>query len=190
MEGSFSQYTPTAKSREGWHRIKGCSQLRKYPDESECRKTPDKFTKFAMFNVNSLLKTGKLKNLLNNITQQKIKILALQEMQNTTQESYESQGFRIYQEIPGKRAIKTVPQFGTGFIVDTKIIDSIKDFKPYMVRLASLTVKSANKTYSLINLHAPTSSKNHSSLKEVEEFWDLLEIRSLQTSHINTQKSY
>lgn len=126
-------------------------------------------------NVNSLLKTGKLKNLLDILERQKITILGLQEMRNTSQEPYESQGYRIYQGIPGKRVMKNMPQFGTGFIVKNSVIESVKDFKAYSDRLATLTIKITNKFYIIINAHAPTNVKNTTDKKSVDEFWDLLD---------------
>lgn len=132
----------------------------------------------ATHNINSLLQIGKLKTLTDILKQQKILICALQEMRNFDQEPMETQGFRMYKGIPGKRAMRNVPQFGTGFIVDLRIADSIVDFQAVNPRLAILTIKASNKIYTLINAHTPTNDKNQrlQYKEETEEFWNQLDL--------------
>lgn len=101
---------------------------------------------FGTININSLAKSGKIKNLTDNLTQQKITILALQEMRNTlhkTRMNYKSTGFTKESQ---ESVMKNVPLFGNGFIDNTFILDSVKDFKAYTDRIATLTIKAANKT--------------------------------------------
>lgn len=74
----------------------------------------------ATHNINSLLQTGKLKPLTDELHKQNILIVGLQEMRNTTQEPFESQRYRVYNGIPGKRVMKHCPQFGNGFLVNLK----------------------------------------------------------------------
>lgn len=184
MESSLSKITLSGTNKKSQRSLPsdpGGKQLREVTkDESERRKSPSKikcgqFTRFGSLNVNSLTKTGKLKSLLNILDNQNITILGLQEMINTSQEPYESQGYRIYQGIPGKRVMKNVPQFGTGFIVKNPAIESVKEFKAYSDRLATLTIKVANKFYTIINGHAPTNVKNVTDKESVDEFWNLLD---------------
>ena len=118
-------------------------------DESEHLKIPktDRRSKFrlktgqinniATHNINSLIQPGKLKILTDEMDRQGILIAGLQEMRNTDQEPMESQGYRIYKGIPGKRVMKQCPQFGTGFVVNLKILESIIDFKAQSPRLSS-----------------------------------------------------
>ena len=112
------------------------------------------------FNVNSLLKMGKLKNILDKSRERKIKIIAFQESRYTDEYPFDSEGYRIYKGKPGKRVMANCPQFGTGFIVDKSILDSVTTFKSYSGRLSTMTIKSANKIYTLINGHAPTNIAN------------------------------
>lgn len=109
------------------------------------------------------------------MTDQKISILGLQDMRNTIKEPYESQGFRFYQGIPGKRVMKNVPQFGTGFVVKTDIQDSIINFKPYTERNATLSLEFTNRKNTIINAHAPINKKNHTDRKSADNFWDRLD---------------
>lgn len=61
------------------------------------------------------MKISKPKNLLNTLEQQ-IVVLGVQEMINNSRDQFQSQGYRIYKGIPGKRIMKNTLQFGTGFI--------------------------------------------------------------------------
>lgn len=67
----------------------------------------------ATHNINSMLQVGRLKILTDEFNRQNIMIAGLQEMRNTSKQPFESQGYRIYNGIPGQRAIKQCPQFGT-----------------------------------------------------------------------------
>lgn len=46
--------------------------------------------------------------------------------------------------------------FGTGFAVHRTITDAVIDFKSLNERISTLTIKSANRAYTIINVHAPT----------------------------------
>lgn len=146
----------------------------------------NKFSFFATLNINSLLKTGKLKVLTDNLDQQNISIIALQELRNTDQDPFESGGYRIYKGPPGKRVMKNCPQFGMGFAVRVNIIDSIEDFKSTTSRTATLTFKSMEKTYTIINVHAPTNNKNHTEKEQTEIFWEELDqlMNNIPAHHI------
>lgn len=75
------------------------------------------------------MQIGKVKVITDLMDQQKMLIMALQEMRHANQDHFETQGYRIYKEMPGKRAINNVPQFGTGFVIYLKTINSILDLK-------------------------------------------------------------
>lgn len=149
---------------------------------------PKHITYFSTHNVNSLMQVGKLKVITDLMDQHKILIMGLQEIRNTDQDVMESQGYRLYKGIPGKRAIKSIPQFGTGFLVSLKIINSVQDFKSQSSRISTLTLKASNKVYTIINAHAPTNNKNISvkDRKEADKFWDLLDhtINNIPKNHV------
>lgn len=127
-------------------------------------------------NINSLLKTGKLKQLIKILNEYEILILALQETRFTDENIMESEGYRIFK---GKRGLnpmgKGIPHLGNGFIVNKKIINSITDFYSPNERLAIMTLQCANKTYTLINCHAPINEDNKSNPEKVEKYWESLE---------------
>lgn len=145
-----------------------------YPGTSKIR--PKHINYLATFNVNSLLKTGKLKTLTNYLQKSNIMITALQETRYTDENPFDSERFRIYKSKPGKRVMKNVPQFGMGFIVNKKILPSIIEFKSINERIATLTFKAGNKIYTLINVHAPTNEKNRTQKEQTENFWTTLDI--------------
>ena len=142
------------------------------PGSGQTKKIKHKdINNLATFNVNSLLKVGKLKTLINYLREKKIIITALQETRYTDEHHFDSEGFRILKGKPGKRVAKNIPQFGTGFIVSKNIVNSIVEFKSINERLSILNIKSANKVYSIVNVHAPTNEKNRTQKEETEQFW-------------------
>lgn len=116
------------------------------PVQKRQRINPKQISFFSTHNVNSLGQIGKLKIVTDIMNKHKILIMALQEIRNCDQDPIESQGYRLYKGIPGKRVLKNCPQFGNGFLINLKIIDSVIEFKSQSPRLATLTLKSANKT--------------------------------------------
>lgn len=190
MKGNLLRKNPPhGNSQERLHSDTVGSHLKDNLDESEHLKIlkMDNRLKFrlktgqinniATHNVNSLIQPGKLKVLTDEMDRQGILIAGLQEMRNVDQQPLESQGYRIYNGIPGKRVMKQCPQFGTGFMVNLKIIDSIIEFKAHSPRLSTLSIKTANRVYTIINAHAPTNDKNNRKehMEDVESFWELLD---------------
>ena len=201
MEGNLlRKIPPLGNSQERLHSGTVGSHLKDKVDESEHLKIPKtdgrerksrlktgRINYIATHNINSLLQPGKLKVLTDEMDRRGILITGLQEMRNTDQEPMESQGYRIYKGIPGKRVMKNCPQFGTGFVISLKIIDSIIEFQTQSPRLSTLTIKVANKVYTIINAHAPTNDKNNrrEHREEVDRFWEQLD----QTA-TNINKNY
>lgn len=174
MEGNLLRKNPPLGNCQGrLHSDTVGSHLKDVLDESEHLKIPkiDRRPKsrlkigqinyIATHNINSIIQPGKLKILTDEMDRKGILIMGLQEMRNIDQEPMESQGYRIYKGIPGKRVMKQCPQFGTGFVVNLKIIESIVEFKAQSPRLSTLTIKAANRMYTIINAHAPTNDKNN-----------------------------
>lgn len=127
-------------------------------------------------NTNTLLKVGKLKQLTKTMDKFNIKILAIQETRFSDENHFNSENYRIYK---GKPAI-TIPGrnlklFGTGFVVHKSILDSVMDFTSKSERISTLTIRSGNKAYTLVNAHAPTNNYNRKNPQMIEEFWEDLE---------------
>lgn len=130
---------------------------------------------FATFNANSMMKTGKLKQLTDVLTQHQITIAAIQETRYTDQNNFDSEGYRIFKGKKGKPVGKNVPNLGTAFIVDKKILDSIVSFSSCNSRISILSFKSMNKIYSVVNVHAPTNQMNKLDPVGTDKFWEDLE---------------
>lgn len=130
---------------------------------------------FGTLNVNSLLKTGKQKELELFLQKNQIQILAVQETRFLDENVVDTQHYRIYKGKPAVRIMKNMPMFGTAFYVKKYIIDSIIGFKSKSERMSMLTIKCKNKNYTLINCHAPINEDNRRNPQKVNEFWDLLE---------------
>ena len=71
-------------------------------------------------------------------------------------------------------------------ILNKAIIDSVTSFKSYSGRLSTLTIKTANKIYTLINGHAPTNITNKKQPEIAENFWNELDdtLQKLPKNHI------
>ncbi|KAI5743682.1 hypothetical protein M8J77_021057 [Diaphorina citri] len=141
---------------------------------TSCKKKKN-LSYLATVNINSLLQTGKLKQTLDVLEKNNIMITALQETRFCDEDPFESQGFRIYKGVPGKRVTKNIPHLGTGFIVHKKMIDSIFDFASFNGRLSTLSFKSMNKAYTLVNFHAPTNDSNSKDPETTDQLWEKLE---------------
>ncbi|MXP61689.1 reverse transcriptase domain-containing protein [Pantoea sp. Taur] len=127
------------------------------------------------YNINSLIQIGKLRQLTQEIRRLGISILALQETRFTDEEIVDFGGYRILKGKPGKRIMRNMPHLGTAFLVDHKYLNSIEDFTSKSPRLSTLTVRGANKKYTLINAHAPINVDNKRDPDKVDEFWGELE---------------
>lgn len=105
---------------------------------------------FDTHNINSITKVGRLKTLTNISDKEQITIRALP-VRNSGKDLLESHGYRLFLGIPGKRAMKQFAQFGCGFLLSLKTINSILDFKLQSSKIVTLNFKTPNKIYTVIN---------------------------------------
>lgn len=127
-------------------------------------------------NVNSMLKTGKLKQLTKVLDEMKIQVLALQETRFTDEDVMDSGEYRIFKGKKGwNPAGKGIPHLGTAFAVDKSILGAVTKFHSPNERLSLLNIRCANKIYTLINCHAPINEDNRKNPEKVEKFWEELE---------------
>lgn len=129
----------------------------------------------ATININSLLKTGKLKQLTNTLTENKILIAAVQETRFTDKEAFESEGYRIFKGKTGERVASNIPHLGTAFVVSCRILNSVIDFQSFNGRISTLSIRCTNKLYTLVNVHAPINRANKTNKEETDIFWEELE---------------
>lgn len=158
------------------HRILGDQELHAQKSRSFSKSLRPKQKNFiGTLNTNTLSKVGKLKQLTNTMEKFHIKILAIQETRFTDENHFDSGNFRIYKGKPAVHLNKGPKQFGTAFVVHKSIIDSIINFHSTSERMSTITLKSGNKAYTLINAHAPTNDYNRKDPQVIDDFWELLE---------------
>ncbi|KAI5720012.1 hypothetical protein M8J77_000651 [Diaphorina citri] len=162
--------------------------------EAPCHSVKSKFKKknkyfFGTLNINSLLKTGKLKQMIKVLNDYHIQILALQETRFTDENVMDSEGFRIFKGKPGRNRARGgagIPHLGTGFIVHSKFVNAVQEFYSPNDRLSILSFRSLNKTYTLINCHAPINVDNKKNPNKVDQYWESLEheVSKIPTSNV------
>lgn len=133
-------------------------------------------TYIGTFNIQTLIQTGKLQNLTTELNKQKIQILALQETRFTDSEITDYNKYRIFKSKTDKKVCKGAALFGMAFIVNKDILDSVIAVNPINNRLMTMRIKHTNKTYTIINVHAPTNIDNKKEPEKTEKFWEKLEI--------------
>lgn len=139
-------------------------------------------------NVQTLLKTGKVKQLTNTLEKFNIKILALQETRFSDEDHFNTGDYRIYKGKPAIRKHQGIcpTLFGTGFAVHKSVLNNIENFNSTSERISTLTFSAGNKSYTLINTHAPTNERNRTNPQETEDFWEHLEevTNKIPTNHV------
>lgn len=83
---------------------------------------------------------------------------------------YNTDNFRIYKGKPAKKIRDKIPLWGTGFAIHNSVLDSVIEFTSPSERISLLSIKAANKAYTLINVHAPTNHYNKTYPESVDEF--------------------
>lgn len=148
-------------------------------EESELPRTsrikPKQKHLLGTLNINTLIKTGKLKQLTDILNRRNILILALQETRYRDENAFESEGYRIYKGKPAIKNKQNVSILGTAFMVKRNLTESITNFTSPSERISLLSFRSANKGYTIINAHAPTNTDNRKNPEKVEQFWETLE---------------
>lgn len=132
-------------------------------------------TFIGTFNIQTLIQTGKLHNLTTELNKQKIQILALQETRFTDSETIDYNNYRIFKSKTDKKICKGAALFGMAFVVNKDILDCVIDVNQISNRLMTMRIKHTNKTYTFINVHAPTNIDNKKEPEKTEKFWEKLE---------------
>ena len=188
--GNQSSASPTGATSlldSGVTRLK-CIQnnQRKFKTSSGQLKTNTK-TFFGTLNINTLLQPGKLFNLGNKLQEQNIQILALQETRMTDENTIDFGNYRIFKSKTNKRIFKTTPHLGVAFAISKNFLNSVTNVKPINNRLMTISLKCANKMYTLINAHMPINQENKTKPEVVDKAWETLEntILNIPQNHVN-----
>ena len=116
----------------------------------------------------TLLKPGKLQELIEQIEHTKLDIVALQEVRWSGNGIINKKDFTLY----FSGTDKSKGQAGTGFLVSKKLQNDIIDFKHFNERMCKLRIKCKHNNITLINIYAPTEDK---AIDVKEQFYKELE---------------
>lgn len=143
-------------------------------------------TFFGTLNINTLLKPGKLFELGNTLNEHGIQILALQETRMTDENTMDFGKYRLFKSKTNKIVLKNTPHLGVAFAISKNILNSLADVKPINNRLITISLKVANKMYTLINAHMPINKENKTNPDKVNKLCDTLvnKIAKIPQNHI------
>lgn len=121
----------------------------------------------ATWNVNTMLKPGRMKEIANQLIKYNIDIAALQETRWNDNGRIDKKEFSILYSGPKKKT----GQAGTGFFVNNKLRKSILNFEAISDRLCKLRIKGKFRNISIFSVYAPTEDADD-EIKE--DFYDSL----------------
>lgn len=184
-QSSVSFTGATSLSDSGATRLKCIKNNQRKSESSGQLKTKTR-TFFGTFNINTLLRPGKLFELGNRLLEQKIQILALQETRLTDENTMDFGNYRLFKSKTNKRILKNTPHLGVAFAISKNILNSVTDVKPISNRLMTISLKCGNKSYTLINAHMPVNEDNRSNPDKVNKAWEVLEnaISKIPSNHV------
>ncbi|XP_022197016.2 craniofacial development protein 2-like [Nilaparvata lugens] len=131
------------------------------------KKAAKKDLKLATWNVQTMLRPGKMMEIAEEMTKFDLDIVALQEIRWQSQGRIEKQNFTMYYSGPETRT----GLFGTGFIINKKLKKHILAFDPVSDGICKLRIKCRLRNITIISVHAPTEEKSND---DKEEFYDIL----------------
>jgi len=120
------------------------------------------------WNVNTMLKAGKMQETADQITGSQIQIVALQEIRWRAYGTIMKDKYLIYYSCNPN----STGQAGTGFLIQRLTMNKILSFEPISDRMCKLRVKGKFHNLTIINIHAPKEDKEE-EIKE--QFYEELQ---------------
>ena len=120
------------------------------------------------WNVNTMMKAGKMQEIADQIVDSQIPIVALQEIRWRRYGSLKKYKYSIYYSCNPN----TTGQAGTGFIIQKSAMNKILGFEPISDRICKLRVKGKVYNITLINIYTTTEDKGE-DIKE--QFYEKLQ---------------
>lgn len=104
----------------------------------------------------------------------------------TDENTMEFGKYRLFKSKTTKIVLKNTPHLGVAFAISKNILNSLADVKPINNRLITISLKVANKMYTLINAHMPINKENKTNPDKVNKLCDTLEnkIAKIPQNHI------
>lgn len=130
------------------------------------KKRKQKIMKIGTWNVQTLLRPGKMNEVANEVMRYGVEVAAIQEMRWKGEGEIKKKKYTLLYS-----GEKNQGKNGIGFIVTSKIDGNIMTFKPINGRIAYLRIR-AKTNMSLVNCYAPTEDSNDN---EKEAFYNELE---------------
>jgi len=132
------------------------------------KRMKDEILDIGTWNVNTMLKTGKMQEIADQIVGSQIQIVALQEIRWKGHGLIKKDKYSVYYSCN----LNTTGQAGTGFITQKSAMNKILGFEPISDRICKLRVKGKFHNITLINIYAPTEDKEE-EIKE--QFYEELQ---------------
>jgi endonuclease/exonuclease/phosphatase family metal-dependent hydrolase len=132
--------------------------------------------KIGTWNVNTMLKTGKMQEIADQIVGSQLQIVALQEVRWKGYGLLRKDKYSVYYSCNPN----TTGQAGTGFIIQKSAMNKILGFEPISDSICKLRVKGKFYNMTLINIYAPTEDKE----EEIKEQF----YKKLQRAHDRVPK--
>ena len=120
------------------------------------------------WNVNTMLKAGKMQEIADQIVDSQLQITALQEIRWRGYGLLKKDKYSIYYSCNPN----TTGQAGTGFLIQKSAINKILGFEPISDRICKLRVKGKFCNITLINIYAPMEDKEDETK---EQFYEKLQ---------------
>lgn len=131
-----------------------------------------------------LLKTGKLiKTTTKVLEKRNICILALQETRFLDKNPIESDGFRTYEGKPVIKNNSNIVNLVRAFMVKRNINESIINFTSLTESISLMSLRSANKAFSIINMHVSIHEDDRRNPEKMEAFWETFEDKTSEIPH-------
>jgi hypothetical protein len=131
------------------------------------KRTKDTKITLATWNVQTVLKPGKMKEIMEEIGKARVDIVAVQEIRWQGQGRIDKKDFSLFYSGP----IERTGRYGTGFIINTKMRKSFLSFERLSDRLCKLRLRGKFRNITLISTYAPTED-SPDAIKD--EFYDQL----------------
>jgi exonuclease III len=120
------------------------------------------------WNVTTVLKTGKMNEIADEMAKTQVQIIALQELRWKGEGQINKPTYTLYYSCNPEKT----GQLGTGFMIRKEIKKNILSFEPYNKRLCKLRIKGKFNNLSIVSVHAPTEEKDE---EEKEKFYEDLQ---------------
>lgn len=148
-------------------RNNGCT-VDKHSKDTKTRKWNATRISLATWNVRTMLRAGKMAEVADEVLKYGMDVVALQEMRWCGNGRIDKKKYSVFYSGPDTRT----GQYGTGFIINSKMKQSYLGFEPIGDRMCKLKLKGRFRNVSIISAYAPTEEATD---EEKITFYDKLD---------------